>query len=228
MDMSSMEYIKKVSMDGEERLCTRNLARGIQVYGERLIEIDGVEYRLWDPFRSKLAAAINKGLRHIPLEKDSRVLYLGASTGTTVSHISDIVCNGVVYAVEHAPRVARELMERVVKHRRNVIPIVEDARRYESYFGIAGRVDLIYCDIAQQDQTEIAMSNARAYLREQGYLMLVVKTRSIDVTREPMSVVETEVEKLKSNGFIVEQVIHLEPYDKDHAMVLARYSGINV
>jgi fibrillarin-like pre-rRNA processing protein len=217
------KYLRKVSIDGEERLCTRNLAKGIQVYGEQLVSIDGVEYRVWDPFRSKLAAAILKGLNRLPINADSKILYLGASTGTTVSHISDIVCNGVIYAVEHAPRVARELIERVAKHRGNVIPIVEDARRYESYFGIAGKVDLVYCDIAQQDQTEIALANCKAYLKHGGYLMLIVKSRSIDVTKEPESIVKTEVNKLKSNGFSVEQIIYLEPFDKDHALVLARY-----
>jgi fibrillarin-like pre-rRNA processing protein len=217
------KYLRKVSIDGEERLCTRNLAKGIQVYGEQLVSIDGVEYRVWDPFRSKLAAAILKGLSHLPINTDSKILYLGASTGTTVSHISDIVCNGVIYAVEHAPRVARELIERVAKHRGNVIPIVEDARRYESYFGIAGKVDLVYCDIAQQDQTEIALANCKAYLKHGGYLMLIVKSRSIDVTKEPESIVKAEVNKLKSNGFSVEQIIYLEPFDKDHALVLARY-----
>ncbi len=218
------KYLRKVTIDGEERLCTRNLAKGIQVYGEQLVSIDGVEYRVWDPFRSKLAAAILKGLSYLPINVDSKILYLGASTGTTVSHISDIVCNGIIYAVEHAPRVARELIERVAKHRGNVIPIVEDARRYESYFGIAGKVDLIYCDIAQQDQTEIAVANAKAYLKHEGYLMLIVKSRSIDVTKEPESIVKAEVNKLKSNGFSVEQIIYLEPFDKDHALVLARYT----
>jgi fibrillarin-like pre-rRNA processing protein len=217
------KYLRKVSIDGEERLCTRNLAKGIQVYGEQLVSIDGVEYRVWDPFRSKLAAAILKGLSRLPINADSKILYLGASTGTTVSHISDIVCNGVIYAVEHSPRVARELIERVAKHRGNVIPIVEDARRYESYFGIAGKVDLVYCDIAQQDQTEIALANCKAYLKHGGYLMLIVKSRSIDVTKEPESIVKAEVNKLKSNGFSVEQIIYLEPFDKDHALVLARY-----
>ncbi len=222
-DMLESKYLKRVTIDREERLCTRNLVKGMQVYGERLVSIDGVEYRVWDPFRSKLAAAIIKGLKHLPIDEDSRVLYLGASTGTTVSHVSDLAYNGVVYAVEHAPRVARELIERVAKHRSNVIPIVEDARGYDSYYGITGKVDLLYCDIAQQDQTEIAVANAKAYLKHGGYLMLVVKARSIDVTKEPESIVKAEVSKLKDNGFSIEQVVYLEPFDKDHALVLARY-----
>lgn len=211
-------------IDGERRICTENLAKGISVYGEYLIKIKGVEYRVWDPFRSKLAAAIIKGLKHIPIKYGSRVLYLGASTGTTASHISDIVgSGGLVFCVESASRVARELISRVATYRSNVIPIIEDARKPDAYFSVTGKVDVVYCDIAQPDQTQIAISNCKKYLRKHGYLLLVVKTRSIDVTKEPKDVIESEVAKLRRNGFEVEQVINLQPFDKDHAMVFALY-----
>lgn len=211
-------------IDGERRICTENLAKGISVYGEYLIKIKGVEYRVWDPFRSKLAAAIIKGLKHIPIKYGSRVLYLGASTGTTASHISDIVgSGGLVFCVESASRVARELISRVATYRSNVIPIIEDARKPDAYFSVTGKVDIVYCDIAQPDQTQIAISNCKKYLRKHGYLLLVVKTRSIDVTKEPKGVIESEVAKLRRNGFEVEQVINLQPFDKDHAMVFALY-----
>ncbi|MGC8969366.1 MAG: fibrillarin-like rRNA/tRNA 2'-O-methyltransferase [Conexivisphaera sp.] len=209
-------------LGGREQPATRNLAPGVSVYGEQLVVYEGVEYRLWDPYRSKLAGAILKGLKGYPLGPGRRVLYLGASTGTTVSHVSDIVGEGgVVFAVEVSHRVAREMLERVVRHRVNVIPIIEDARRPERYGFVYGKVDLEYCDIAQQDQTEIAILNARRYLREGGDLLLVIKARSIDVTREPGDVIKGEVDKLVSAGFRVLQVVDLEPYDKDHAMVHA-------
>jgi fibrillarin-like pre-rRNA processing protein len=211
-------------IDGERRICTENLAKGISVYGERLIKIKGTEYRVWDPFRSKLAAAIIKGLKHLPITNGSKVLYLGASTGTTVSHVSDIVgSGGFVFSVESAARVARELVSRVASLRTNVIPIIEDARRPQAYFSVTGKVDVVYCDIAQPDQTEIAIANCRAYLKKGGYLMLVIKTRSIDVTKEPKDVIDAEVAKLKSRRFEVEQVINLQPFDRDHAMACARF-----
>ena len=210
-------------LGGKEQPATRNLAPGISVYGEQLISYEGVEYRLWDPYRSKLAAAILKGMRSYPLGPGRRVLYLGASTGTTVSHVSDVVGTaGVVFAVEVSHRVARELLDRVVKYRKNVIPIIEDARRPEHYGFVYGKVDLVYADIAQQDQTEITISNARRYLRPGGDVLLVIKARSIDVTKEPEEVIRGEVEKLKSSGFEVLEILDLEPYDKDHAMVSAR------
>jgi len=210
----------KLEVDGQTRLATLNLAPGVSVYGEKLVAVEGREYRIWDPFRSKLAAAILKGLKDIGLKEGYSVLYLGASTGTTLSHISDIVGEkGVVFGVEFSARVARELIERVAKHRRNVVPIVADARHPRLYPSIYGKVDLVYCDIAQPDQTEIAVENCRIYLKSEGKLLLVVKCRSIDVAMEPTLIVKHEVAKLKESGFKVNQVVELEPFDKDHALI---------
>jgi fibrillarin-like pre-rRNA processing protein len=134
-DNFSEGIIKQIKVNGIRELATPNLVEGLTVYGEKLVKIDDEEYRIWDPFRSKLAASLKKGLRDFPIGFGDKILYLGASTGTTVSHVSDLVGNkGLVFAVEPAVRVARELIEKVASRRKNVIPIIEDARRPESYF----------------------------------------------------------------------------------------------
>lgn len=219
--------IKWILFNGEKNVATLNLIRGNSVYGEKLLRHEGEEYRLWDPFRSKLAAALKKGLKSMPIKNGSKVLYLGASTGTTVSHVSDIVGpTGIIFAVEPATRVARELIENVASKRKNVIPILEDARKPQSYFSVFGKVDIVYCDIAQADQTEIAIANCISYLKSGGVMLLVVKTRSIDVTMDPRSVIAQEAEKLERGGFSVSQIINLEPFDKDHGMIYCIYNSI--
>ena len=224
-DNFSVGIIKQIKVNGIRELATPNLVEGLTVYGEKLVKIDDEEYRIWDPFRSKLAPALKKGLRDFPIGFGDKILYLGASTGTTVSHVSDLVGNkGLVFAVEPAVRVARELIENVASRRKNVIPIIEDARRPESYFSIFGTVDLVYCDIAQSDQTEIAIKNCNAFLKNKGIMLVVIKTRSIDVTMSPRSVVAMESDKLRNNDFVINQTIDLEPFDKDHALIHATYS----
>jgi fibrillarin-like pre-rRNA processing protein len=221
--------VKQIKVNGIREYATPNLVRGLTVYGEKLVKLDDEEYRIWDPFRSKLAAAMRKGLRDFPLKYGDKVLYLGASTGTTVSHVSDLIGNrGLVFAVEPAVRVARELIENVASRRKNVIPIIQDARRPESYFSVFGNVDLVYCDIAQSDQTEIAIKNCNNFLKKEGILLIVIKTRSIDVTMSPHSVVIRESEKLRKNNFHINQTINLDPFDKDHALVHATYSPGNI
>ncbi len=218
------DAIRWITVAGEKNIATQNLAKGDAVYGEKLIRQDGEEYRIWDPFRSKLAAALKKGLKAMPIGNGSKVLYLGASTGTTVSHVSDIVGpSGIVFAVEPATRVARELIENVASKRKNVVPIIEDARRPQSYFSVFGKVDVIYCDIAQPDQTEIAIANCIAYLKKHGVMLLVVKTRSIDVTMDPKAVILQEASRLEKAGFVISQIVNLEPFDKDHGMIYCTY-----
>jgi len=217
-----MSNLRRVEKAGRTRLVTKNLSRGTRVYDEELLQIDGDEYRVWDPFRSKLAAAIIKGLPSDVVGQGEKVLYLGTSTGTTPSHISDIIGeDGILYGVEFAPRVAREFVERVARKRSNVIPYVADAREPTKY-STMGRVDLVYCDIAQQDQTEIALENCRVHLRKGGRLILLVKSRSIDVVKEPKQIFEEQKHKLEAAGFRVMQVIELAPFDKDHALILAK------
>ncbi|MGD0319382.1 MAG: fibrillarin-like rRNA/tRNA 2'-O-methyltransferase [Nitrososphaerales archaeon] len=215
-----MSPVRREERDGRTFLLTQNLAKGYRVYNEELINRGGVEFRTWDPFRSKLAAAMLKGLPDDTIREGDRVLYLGTSTGTTPSHVSDIVGEkGLLIGVEFSPRVAREFVENVARQRKNVIPFVADARN-PSRYNIT-KVDVVYCDIAQPDQTEIAMENCRAMLKPAGRLLLVVKARSIDVLKDPERVFQEEMSRLEGAGFRVESIIELSPFEKDHALILA-------
>ena len=210
-----------IKSEGEKKLATENMVAGNRVYKEKIITIKGTEYRLWDPFRSKLAAAIMNGLETFPIKNKSSVLYLGTSSGTTVSHISDIVGpSGMIFGVEHTSRVAREFLDRVVAYRKNIIPILQDARRPREYVGAFGKVDVVYADIAQPDQTKIAIDNCKAYLKKNGHFFLTIKAKSIDSVKSSGRIIEGEVDKLR-DSFEVLQNIDLRPYDKEHAMILS-------
>jgi len=209
--------------DGARRLATKNLAAGKSVYGERLISFKGDEYRLWDPYRSKLAAAILKGLDIVPIYPNQKVLYLGAASGTTASHVSDIVGEGgQVYCVEFASRSLRELVNSVCVFRYNMLPMLADARLPGSYSRMVGRVDSVYCDVAQPEQARLLADNADVFLAEGGGVMLAIKSQSIDVTKEPSVVYKKEIAVLEARGFHINAVVDLEPYDKAHAMVVAQ------
>ncbi len=199
-----------VSEDGSKILTTRNLIPGKE------------DYRVWDPYHSKLAAVISKG-GYVPIRKNSSVLYLGAANGTTASHVSDIVSQGTVFAVEFSPRAMRDLV-RVSIPRKNLIPILADARFPGSYSNMVPCVDLIYQDIAQREQAEIALRNAGFFLKENGFLVLIIKSRSIDSTRKTGEVTADEIRKLEG-VFKVEEVIYLEPFQSGHAAVLAESRG---
>ena len=201
-------------------LATLNTNPGKRVYDERLTKIDGKEYRFWDPYRSKLAGAIKKGLGEFPFAKGSKVLYLGASTGTTVSHLSDIVGQkGEIFAVEIATQVIKRLIQ-LSEHRENIIPIHDDARQPHNYREV-GEVDAIYQDVAQPDQVDILVKNSDMFLKKDGIAMIAIKSQSIDVTKKPDDVFDVALKELEKHFEILEKY-KLEPFDKDHLFVVLR------
>ncbi len=207
------------------KILTRNRVPGKRVYGEKLITINGIEYRVWDPYRSKLGAAIKKGLKHFAFKPGSIVLYLGAAEGTTASHISDVVGDeGIIFCIDISPRVMPKLIQ-VSEERRNMLPILADANKpeeYEEYIKeVGGKVDIIYEDVAQPNQSEILMKNAERFLRDGGFAYLAIKARSIDVSKDPSEIFEQEKRKL-SRMFEILEDIRLEPYEKDHTMLVLR------
>ncbi len=219
------EIFPSVFEDEAKRLLTRNLAKGASVYGEELVELEGVEYRVWDPFRSKLSASIMKGLADLPITGGSKVLYLGAASGTTVSHVSDIIGKeGIVFAVEVAFRPMRSLLEKVATKRHNVVPILADARDNFSYTKFMEEVDCVYSDVAQPDQTEILLANAKAFIRPRGHIMMAIKASSIDSVKPPGQIYEQEVRKLEDSAIGVIQRLDLDPFDRAHQMILGEWT----
>ena len=184
------------------------------VYGEKMLR----GYRVWDPYRSKFAALvkINDG---IDLESGWDVLYLGAANGTTVSHFADYV--RTVYAVEFAPRPMQDLIE-VSDRRKNIVPLMADATRPVEYAAFVSEVDMIYQDVAQPNQAEIAVSNL-CFLKKGGTLVLMLKTRSVDVCETPESVFEDSKAIIESSGLEIVFSCWLKPYHKDHACIVCRY-----
>ena len=181
------------------------------VYHERML--GGT--RVWDPYRSKLSALYYSGIS-VELTPAMRVLYLGAANGTTVSHVADYV--EVVYAVEFAPRPMQDLLE-LCRRRRNIIPIMADAARPEQYAPLVESVDLLYQDVAQPDQAAIVLRNC-VFLKPGGTVILMLKTRSVDIRTEPAEVFKDTVNSLTSAGLIVRDSKWLAPFHADHAGIV--------
>ncbi|KAI8920730.1 Fibrillarin-domain-containing protein [Entophlyctis helioformis] len=212
----------------EDMLCTKNLVPGDSVYGEKRISVDNAdgtktEYRVWNPFRSKLAAGVLGGMDHIHIAPGKKVLYLGAASGTSVSHVADIVGpEGLVYAVEFSHRSGRDLIN-MAKKRTNVIPIIEDARHPHKYRMLVGMVDVVFADVAQPDQARIITLNSHLFLKNGGHIVISIKANCIDSTVDAATVFAREVKKLQEDKVKPQEQLTLEPYERDHAMVVGVY-----
>ncbi|CEI91367.1 Putative rRNA 2'-O-methyltransferase fibrillarin [Rhizopus microsporus] len=217
-----------VARGKEDLLVTKNLVPGESVYGEKRISVDGpdgtkIEYRVWNPFRSKLAAAVLGGVDHVHIAPGKKVLYLGAASGTSVSHVADIVGpEGAVYAVEFSHRPGRDLIN-MAKKRTNVVPIIEDARHPQKYRMLVPMVDVIFADVAQPDQARIIALNAHNFLKNDGHIVISIKASCIDSTVDAATVFAREVKKLQEERIKPQEQLTLEPYERDHAVVVGKY-----
>jgi fibrillarin-like pre-rRNA processing protein len=220
----SFPGVFRIEVDSREVLATINLTPGLTFYGEQLIKVDDAEYRSWNPYRSKLAAAVLKGMRNLHISSGDKILYLGVASGTTCSHISDIVgVEGHIWGVDFSPRPLRDMIDNLARRRLNVSPILSDARTPEAYSAAVPRVNVIYADVAQPDQADIVVKNAKMFLKPGGTALMAVKSRSIDVSRSPQRVYAEQIEVLRVGGFEILEVLELGPFEKDHAMAVARF-----
>ncbi|MFB6215764.1 MAG: fibrillarin-like rRNA/tRNA 2'-O-methyltransferase [Candidatus Aenigmatarchaeota archaeon] len=202
------------------RFYTRNLRQGQKVYGEKLVGRDGDEYREWVPDRSKLSAALKNDLENFPIKPGDKVLYLGAGQGTTASHVSDIVgSKGMVYLVEFSERAVRDLLK-TCEQRENTAPILADARKPDEYPWVEN-VDVLYEDVAQPDQVNILKRNADRFLKKGGHFVLAVKSRAMDVTKDPEDIYSEVEENLEEKFEVMESVV-LDPWEEDHCLFVGR------
>ncbi|MFX1453463.1 MAG: fibrillarin-like rRNA/tRNA 2'-O-methyltransferase [Promethearchaeota archaeon] len=206
------------------RLYSKNLIPGNQVYGERLFYYRDEEYREWDPFRSKLAALILENPRSNFLSNDLNSLYLGSSSGTTISHLSDIIKGGIIYGVEFAERSIRQLLQNT-SNRKNIIPIAGDARYPETYAkSIFNEIDLIYQDVAQPNQAEIAILNSNYYLKNEGIVILAIKSQSIDSVSKSEKIYKQEKNSIENAGYEIIEAINIHKYAANHIVLIFKKS----
>lgn len=205
------------SVYGEKRISVETPAQGDDALSQK------TEYRVWNPFRSKLAAGVLGGLDHIHVNPGKKVLYLGAASGTSVSHVADVVGpEGTVYAVEFSHRSGRDLIN-MAKKRTNVIPIIEDARHPQKYRMLVGMVDTIFADVAQPDQARIVALNASHFLKDGGAAVISIKASCIDSTAVPEAVFAGEIKKMQEASLRPKEQVTLEPYERDHCIVTSVY-----
>ncbi len=185
------------------------------VYGEKIISRKGEYLRFWDPKRSKLAAALAKGLEHFPFSKDSKVLYLGASTGTTVSHVSDLCNTGKVFAVESSYEPFVKLIK-LSEWKENIYPILEDANYPEKYSFFLDNVGVVYQDISQRNQVQIFNNNSE-HLSTAREAILVLKIRAISSRKSEKQILNESLEDIKS--YRIKEVVNLKPFHKSHYLI---------
>ncbi len=202
-------------------ILTRNLTPGIKFFNEDLISDNNTEYRVFDPSRSKYAAAIMQKILNLPIKENDIILYLGASHGYTCSYLSDIIKEkGFIFALDISARVVRDLVK-ICEIRKNICPLLFDANKPDLYRDKITKVDVIYQDIAQRNQVDIFLKNVDIFLKNNGYCILCIKARSIDVTKNPKEIYK-QVENLLNKRLKIIDFKTLDPFQRDHGFFVCQ------
>ena len=214
-----------VTVRNEKKLATLSNVSTNQDYKENLVEMNGKQHSIWNPYMSKLAAAIINGMEIFPILKKTKILYLDPTSEKTIKHISDIVgINGKIFVVRNIMKNSKNFLEQIAKNRSNIFTIIPDKTNPARLTGMTEMVDVIYIDIAEHNQTEIAIQNCKNHLRIGGFLMLIVPTKNIDFANNPSKKNQEERKKLQTSFDIIQE-INLTDFFKEYSMVIAKYLG---
>ena len=213
-----------ITIKNKKKLATLNNAGINEAYNEKLTEINGKQYNVWNPYTSKLAAAIVNGMEIFPILEKTKVLYLNTTIEKTLSHISDIIgMNGKIFVVRDMVENSKNFLEKVRNNRVNIFSITRE-NGVPARFSSTEMVNVVYVDITQHNETEVAIQNCKNYLRNGGFLMLVVPTKKIDFINNPSKQNLEEMQKLQSSFEIIQQ-INLTDFFKEYSMIIAKYLG---
>lgn len=216
-----------VLIDGRA-IWTKNAVPRTSQYGESLRKFRGIEFRRWDPTRSKLGAAISRARQTqyelLPDEGDT-CLYLGAGHGTSLSHLHDHVCgennqnSGRIIAVDLSPRCLRDLVY-LSTIRPGLVPVLGDARNFASWGVMVSRkVDWLLQDVSQAGQAEIFIKAAKRFLKPGGKGLLSLKAASERFSEGSEKQVFNQVrQELESAGFTVNEQIDLHGLEDNHCL----------
>tara|TARA_B100000929_G_scaffold168927_1_gene133775 strand:- start:145 stop:819 length:675 start_codon:yes stop_codon:yes gene_type:complete len=219
------EVVFWVTVRNEKKLATLSNVSTNQDYEENLVEMNGKQYSIWNPYTSKLAAAIINGMEIFPILKKTKILYVDSATEKTVKHISNIVgINGKIFLVRYIMKNSKNFSEQFVKNRSNIFTIIPDKTNTARLTGMTETVDVIYIDIAEHNQTESIIQNCKNHLKIGGFLMLIVPTKNIDFANNPSKKNQEERKKLQTSFDIIQE-INLTDFFKEYSMVIAKYLG---
>ena len=165
----------------------------------------------WNPYHSKLSAYLAAGGQNWPFGNNSKVLYLGSAEGNTISYLCEICKTNTITAVDISAIAMAELLV-LAKNKENIIPCLNDAHFPERYRIQANNPEIIYQDIAQNDQVDIFIRNCKYFKPKYAFLML--KTQSIAGKNKDIF---KDTEKKLKNIFEKVETVNINKWAKGHS-----------
>ena len=231
--------IFQIQIGNEEQLATKNMVKGTKTRKEKIVIVNNEEFLEWNPYKSKLAAAIRNGLQILPIIKNSKVVCINLLEESTILHISNIVgSNGSVFVID-INKNKKSFLNKLVNTHKNIIPIYDTVDELSFSSSITGKVDALYVDIPESEQIETIVEKYGSLLKNEGFLMLIAKKDDNAIIendiagwmaeqRAGLNKIREITTKLKSQFEIIQEInlglnYGMRPYHKFYAFILAQY-----
>ena len=231
--------IFQIQIGNEEQLATKNMVKGTKTHKEKIVIVNNEEFLEWNPYKSKLAAAIRNGLQILPIIKNSKVVCINPLEDSTILHISNIVgSNGSVFVID-INKNKKSFLNKLVDTHKNIIPIYDTVDELSFSSSITGKVDALYVDIPESEQIEQIVEKYGSLLKNEGFLMLIAKKDDNAIIendiagwmaeqRAGLNKIREITTKLKSQFEIIQEInlglnYGMRPYHKFYAFILAQY-----
>ena len=231
--------IFQIQIGNEEQLATKNIVKGTKTRKEKIVIVNNEEFLEWNPYKSKLAAAIRSGLQILPIIKNSKVVCINLPEESTILHISNIVgSDGSVFVID-VNKNKKSFLNKLVNTHKNIIPIYDTVDELSFSSSITGKVDALYVDIPESEQIETIVEKYGSLLKNEGFLMLIAKKDDNAIIendiagwmaeqRAGLNKIREITTKLKSQFEIIQEInlglnYAMGPYHKFYAFILAQY-----
>ena len=235
--------IFQIQIGDKEQLATKNIVEGTKTHKEKIVIVNDEEFLEWNPYKSKLAAAIRNGLQILPIIKNSKVVCINPLEESTILHISNIVgSKGSVFVID-VDKNKKSFLNKLVDTHKNIIPIYDTVDELSSSSSITGKVDALYVDIPESEQIETIVEKYGSLLKNEGFLMLIAKKDDNAIIendiagwmaeqRAGLNKIREITTKLKSQFEIIQEInlginYAMEPYHKFYTFILAQFLNKN-
>ena len=235
--------IFQIQIGDKEQLATKNIVEGTKTHKEKIVIVNDEEFLEWNPYKSKLAAAIRNGLQILPIIKNSKVVCINPLEESTILHISNIVgSEGSVFVID-VDKNKKSFLNKLVNTHKNIIPIYDTVDELSFSSSITGKVDALYVDIPESEQIETIVKKYGSLLKNEGFLMLIAKKDDNAIIendiagwmaeqRAGLNKIREITTKLKSQFEIIQEInlginYATKPYHKFYTFILAQFLNKN-
>ena len=168
----------------------------------------------WNPYTSKLAAALFSGMEIFPIKLASKIFYFDDYSTITLEHISNIINNeGIVYFLKN-------IENKQILNFTNVKIINCDIDNHDYFIELQEEIDVAYLDLSTDEKLNSIIKNCKIILKQNGFLVLVLNDK-YSISDDFIVQIQNTIINLKASFELIQE-INLSYFFKNSFMIVMK------